>query len=419
MSYSGKQGKRPFWHWSNGVILGLTLVAFALYLYQLDGQSIWRDEALSIVRARQPLSLLLANRNVVQGVESPDLHPPLYFLLLRGWRTLAGESEFALRFPSLVAAVLSIALFGRVGRRIWGRETGLWAAALATLSPFYLWYAQEIRMYTLLVWESLLLLYTLWPLLQAKVPPRDYAWFGLVAAVTVYTHYTGVFLVAFTVLAILAVRLRLSQAARLRLSHTARLRLSHTARLRLSHTARLRLSHTARLRLSHTARLGWWRTVAVLVVIAILAIPLYASAWELLTAHGFIAFTERRPWKILYEAVNTFSLGSAVPLADPGWRLLPFVLLALLGALTLYVRPPHRRWRAALIGAGGLVITLALFYLASLLQFNYSNPRHLTMLSAFWFLLMGHGLTTLRRRAWSLAVVVGVSALLEGSMFLL
>ncbi|MBL7183344.1 MAG: glycosyltransferase family 39 protein [Anaerolineae bacterium] len=362
--HRGKSRSPTIW-----LLIGLILVTFGMRVYRLDGQSLWRDEGLTVVRARQPLEMIFANRNLVQGVSSPDLHPPLYFLMLHGWRLLAGESEFALRFPSLLAIVLAIAMFSAVGRRVWGRETGVWAAILATLSPFCLWYAQEARMYAWVVLESLVLLYTLWPLLHHKQRAgwAEYIKFGLAAAVLTYTYYNGVFLVGFAILACLAVRME---------------------------------------------KRAWWRLLIILASVGLIAIPLYPNIRELLAAAGFVAFSRRALWTLLQEATNTFSLGSAGPMADPGWRLVPFVLLALTGALTLDVAPRVRRWRASLIGVGGFLITLVLFYLASWLQANYSNPRHLIILSPAWFLLMGHGLATLRRRLWPVATLVGLAALI-------
>ena len=355
------------------LFVALILVAFGLRVYHLDGQSLWRDEALTLGRARQSLSQTFANRNLVQGVSSPDLHPPLYFLMLHGWRILAGESEFALRFPSLAASILTIAMFGAVANRIWGRETGLWAAALALLSPCYLWYAQEARMYALLVLETLILLYTLWPLLQPQSKWGEHIAFGLAALVLVYTHYAGVFVVGFAILAYLVIRLR---------------------------------------------GRAWWPVLIILAGIGLLAIPLYPNLRELLAASGFIAFHQSAPWTLLQKAANTFSLGSANPMSDPGWRLIPFVLLALAGALTLDIPPQKRRWRVGLVGIGGLIVPLLLFYLASWIQANYSNPRHLIALSPFWFLLMGHGAATLRRHLWPAAVLAGLAISVSGAMAL-
>ena len=51
------------------------LLAFALRLYRLDGQSIWVDEGISLHLATSSLAEIIANR-------AANIHPPLYFFLL-------------------------------------------------------------------------------------------------------------------------------------------------------------------------------------------------------------------------------------------------------------------------------------------------------------------------------------------------
>lgn len=363
------------------LLAGLILIAFGLYVSTLDVQSIWRDEGLTIVRSQQSLSMTLANRNIVQGILSPDLHPPLYFLLLHGWRLLAGSSEFALRFPSAVAMVLALAMFASVGSRIWGAESGYWAIALAALSPYHFWYAQEARMYACVLLETLVLLGALWQLLyraSGSSAHRGTGWhrhiaLGVAAAVLIYTHYGGAFVVGFAVIAYIAARME---------------------------------------------RRAWTPIIIILIGAGLAAIPLYPYIRELITAPGFLFFSRPAPGTLLRQAVDTFSLGSADPMPSAGWRRVPFLLLIIAGALTLDVAPRTRRWRAGLVGVGGFLITIALYSLASWLQANYSNPRHLIIVSPYWFLLMGHGLATLRRRSWPSAALVGLAALVSGGLAL-
>ena len=364
--------QESWWHGpSNWVLGGLLLIAFGMWIFQLDAASLWRDEGLTVARSDQSLATIFANRNLVQDVSSPDLHPPLYFLMLSGWLQVAGRSEFSIRFPSLVAMVLALAMFIAVGRRIWGRASGAWTVLPVILSPFILWYAQEARMYAWVVLESLILLYLLWDMMQRRVGWIGHLKFGLAALALMYTHYSGVFLLAFAALAYSAARLE---------------------------------------------KRAWWRVALVLGGIGVVAIPLYPNILELVTASGFIAFSRRSPWTLLKEAANTFTLGSAGPAVDPGWRLIAPALLGVVGALTLDVTPRRQRRQACLIGAGGFLVTLLLFYLGSWIQANYSNPRHLITLSPFWFLLIGHGLATLSRRLWPVAVLIGLIMSTSGAM---
>ncbi|MBI3287416.1 MAG: glycosyltransferase family 39 protein [Chloroflexi bacterium] len=129
------------WPWPE---LALVLSGFALRLQGLESQGFWWDEAFSVQLARHDWSTfwtLLAD----------DRSPPLFPLLLRGWGSLAGWSEFAARMLPLSLGVLTLPLVYRLARHIGGRTAGLTALTLAAASPALIAYSQELRMYALLV----------------------------------------------------------------------------------------------------------------------------------------------------------------------------------------------------------------------------------------------------------------------------
>lgn len=99
-------------------VLILLLAAF-LRFHNLDAQSFWNDEGNSARLSERSLRLIL------EGTAS-DIHPPLYYVLLRGWRELVGESEFGLRslsaFAGLGVAAGTWAL-GKTGFQRRGAET--------------------------------------------------------------------------------------------------------------------------------------------------------------------------------------------------------------------------------------------------------------------------------------------------------
>lgn len=80
-----------------------------------------------------------------------NLHGPLHAVTLHLWMQVAGHSEAALRFPSLVASLLTVLCFFFYARRIWGESTAWLGAALLAIAPFHVWYAQESRNYALLI----------------------------------------------------------------------------------------------------------------------------------------------------------------------------------------------------------------------------------------------------------------------------
>lgn len=89
---------------------GLILLAFALRAYHLDHQSLWRDEVDALRFALFPLPKLL--ETFTQG----GWNGPLYFLLLRVWVAAVGQTEFVLRFPSLLGGVLAVPLTYALGQ---------------------------------------------------------------------------------------------------------------------------------------------------------------------------------------------------------------------------------------------------------------------------------------------------------------
>ncbi len=180
---------------SLGIVV-LTLLVFALYTHTLDRQSLWFDEGLSVIFAAKPLPQLM------HTLIYEDLHPPLYYLILHFWMLLAGNSEWAVRMPSVLAAILLVPLAFTVVRQICGdgrrmnptwAAIGLAAAALVGTSPFIAYYAQETRMYSI---AAALSLATTWAFLRATRERTTWHWclFGCLLAASLYTQYFAVFL---------------------------------------------------------------------------------------------------------------------------------------------------------------------------------------------------------------------------------
>jgi len=147
----------------------IILLAFILRLHRLGYQSIWYDEGVSIHLAMKDLTGLTLHT-------AGDIHPPFYYYLLHFWILAAGPSEFSVAFFSLFFGMLIIPLSyrlahvlsrpkrsgGRIeGRNLYNRRIGLLTAFLIGISPFNLWYSQEIRMYTLGAFLGLISLYCL------------------------------------------------------------------------------------------------------------------------------------------------------------------------------------------------------------------------------------------------------------------
>jgi hypothetical protein len=183
--------------------LGLILIAaFALRLYRLGVSSLWYDETVSVFLAQQELAELTRHT-------AGDIHPPLYYYLLHFWGRFAGWSEFAMAFVSLFFGVLLIALVYRIAREWFDHRVAILAAFLVALSPYHLWYSQEVRMYTFGAMLGLASVYFFARLFQPslagnpKIVSRNFIAYAVVSALGIYTLYYFAFLLVFENLAAL------------------------------------------------------------------------------------------------------------------------------------------------------------------------------------------------------------------------
>jgi 4-amino-4-deoxy-L-arabinose transferase-like glycosyltransferase len=187
------------------LLLVLLLAGAALRVHGIGKESVWLDEAFSITVANAGFDTIIAET-------SEDVHPPLYYMLLEAWMSVAGTSETAARLLSTIFDLgLVVATFA-LGRRLAGETAGLLAAFLLAISPFHVEFSQEARMYTLLALLGALSTFALirlgtLPDRMASAThdgPSRYAplvstwWWAYVAAATlmIYTHAYSVFMMA-------------------------------------------------------------------------------------------------------------------------------------------------------------------------------------------------------------------------------
>ncbi|MBV9119519.1 MAG: glycosyltransferase family 39 protein [Chloroflexi bacterium] len=130
--------------------------------------------------------------SIVRDV-GPD-HIASYYLVLHGWMTAAGQTEFGLRSMSLMFAVLMVAALMKFTRRLLGPGPELLAGLMASANPFLLYHAQETRMYGMLLMFALLALLSFTRLTHSAAPRWLWPAYSLSVAAVLYTHYYGILL---------------------------------------------------------------------------------------------------------------------------------------------------------------------------------------------------------------------------------
>ena len=354
--------KKPYW--LGWIVLALCLLSFARGAYQLGEQSLWWDESLSLHRATRPFPFIFCNRILfLFGSEelpvTPDHHPPLYFALLRLLVLAAGESEFVLRYLSLVACVLIVPLLYQCGRRLFGPATGVCAALLAACSPLYLWAQQEARPYALATLFAVASFYALLRML-ADHPP------GLPASSRPSRQLGWGALYILSTLAMLATHY-------------------HTFQLLPAYAAIYLLAR------GHQKGRTWWAVLAT--VAAAGAIALYGLR-EIMPQSDIPGYSFVPLGTLVQDVLRSFPLGvSGTKLVLYQWTSTGLLLVAL---IILFIRPgrPSRRRAAYLLVCFALPVIE--MYAFSHIRPVYMNIRHLIFASPFYYLLLAAGFSQAR-----------------------
>ena len=172
------------------VLISTALAAGVMSLWIGLRQSVWFDEAYSILLAKQPIGELLR-------LTALDTHPPLYYVLLKGWAGLFGWSELSLRLASVGSLVLTIVVAGLLLARLFGRKIALGVLPLLALAPLVLRYGFEIRMYADAMLVGMAATYVLVRAVQATQAAHRNWWlvaYALLVVTGVYLLYYLAFL---------------------------------------------------------------------------------------------------------------------------------------------------------------------------------------------------------------------------------
>jgi len=172
------------WPW----LCAILMIALVLRAINLNA-GLWFDEIDTLVHyTRLPAAELLT--------VYPSLnHHVLFTLEAKAAIALFGESAWALRLPSLVFGVASIWALWLVAGEVVSRREALLAALMLAVSYHHVWFSQNARGYTGLLFWGLLATYFL--IRAARIPSwRLWTAYGLVSALAIHTHLSAAFFVA-------------------------------------------------------------------------------------------------------------------------------------------------------------------------------------------------------------------------------
>ncbi len=169
------------------LLLALTAIACALRLYDL-GSGLWYDEITTLLD-----SVRVPFWTIVTHFPSNNEHP-FYSVLAHAADALVGEHAWSLRLPAALFGIATVPLLYGFGAKIASRLEALAAALLLTVSYHHVWFSQNARGYTMLLFFTLA---ATWLLLEAIDSGRIglYLGYGAMSALAAYTHLTMVLVV--------------------------------------------------------------------------------------------------------------------------------------------------------------------------------------------------------------------------------
>jgi len=169
------------------VLVLIVLLGTFLRVYNIDSKELWYDEAFTANIIDQPYQEIFT-------LSKADFHPPLYYMVLKSWVGVWGDTEVSLRFPSVIFGVLTIAVAFYLAQFITkDNKKALWVALFIATNPFLIVYSKEARSYSLMAFLIVLTALVFFKALQ----DRKYLQLSLLLPILFLTHYMTIFGIVF------------------------------------------------------------------------------------------------------------------------------------------------------------------------------------------------------------------------------
>ncbi|HMS40206.1 MAG TPA: hypothetical protein PKE69_08275 [Pyrinomonadaceae bacterium] len=176
------------------ILVAIGLIYVLLRFWDLTDSCLWFDEIFSVHAATH-------SWNDLFGFVAQDLiHPPFFYVLLKLWIAVGGESLFWLRAFPVFFSCLALIPFYRLCRRLKLSYPSIAVALLIfAVNGCLIKYAQEVRMYSVLLCLSL---FSMWLFVRYLDLGKSFWILTVVNIFLVHTHYFGWFVVLSEVAAI-------------------------------------------------------------------------------------------------------------------------------------------------------------------------------------------------------------------------
>jgi hypothetical protein len=380
--------------------VAILLAGFAVRILLYDYHGLEGDDAYSLSLSRLPVDRLVPGLMAFEL----DIHPPLHFLLVKGWTGLAGESLLSLRLLNYWMDIGIGALLLRLAGRTLSRPAALVAGVLWAVAPLLFASDLLVRMYTLLALLGMIGFVCIVEADCARGRQRCllYVLVGLTALAAMYIHMlgfvlTGVFAVG--VLASLLVNQKgtgrggigARQAVPLPIPNSVGISVGAGLRPAPTESNEASISQSSWRRRFQSALFAF----ACLTAAALLSLPYAGSLWAL--------YRSGRP---LGAEINPLAAFSAADVPDVilsalltgrSWVVVPFLLTVLIFICIVLVclRCRSKVLPLAVMTMTGIAAMIGLAWIADLYK-----PRYLTPFVAPLLALLAGAVLLPKRILW-------------------
>jgi hypothetical protein len=174
----------------------LFVLAVALFagarLWQLTSFGLFGDETFTVNVATSRWS------DLINKVVADIVHPPLFYILLKVWILIGGQSELWVKLFPCLTSIAAIIPFFYLCRELRMKPAAInLALALMAVNAYLVYHAQDLRMYSLLMFLTLASLWLFARYFNAhRAGARLQAALFSINLLLVYTHYYGWLIVA-------------------------------------------------------------------------------------------------------------------------------------------------------------------------------------------------------------------------------
>lgn len=168
------------------IITIITIVGLFIRLLNIDKPyGLWHDEMLVYIFSSESFPV-----GIIKTLLHYDFHMPLYYMYAHFWMKFFGNTDIVLRYSSIIWGVLTIPALFYLGRLYKSEKVGYFLAIIGCLSPILIYYSQEFRFYSMLVFFSTLSLIAFLKLIDTQ-DKKSLFLFGISNLIILYIYTTG------------------------------------------------------------------------------------------------------------------------------------------------------------------------------------------------------------------------------------